>query len=236
MLIDILIVKYRRRNRMKSNIILQHFDGNLGQLEQLSVNNISAYAKMIGADYKLITGKPFRQHLTSPCQKVYMLDEQFDEWDNVLMVDCDMFTANNLTENVFNVSGIGVHAEPWQPKLHKRISLEHPNIASLKHPYWGGAFYKMSKDLRKQLRDQIGENTEWMNPFNKRFNFEDEGIFHVLATKANIPLENAYIDQKWCYCSYLPNLKLANMIHVRKKPLLNKIDNYNTLLSRGIIK
>lgn len=220
---------------MVKNIILQHYNGSLGELEELSVKNIQKYAKLIGADYQLILGKPFNPNLIDTCQKVIMIDERFDDWDNVLMVDADVFAKKNLNKNIFDAVGIGVHSEPWQPKLHKRIFLEHPSIASLQNPYWGGALYKMSRDLRKQLRDQIGENTEWMNPFNKRFNFEDEGIFHVLATKANISLENAYIDQKWCYCSYLPNLKLANMIHIRKKPLVDKIDNYKILLSKGII-
>jgi hypothetical protein len=220
---------------MLKNIILQHYNGSLGELEELSVKSVRKYAESIGADYQLIRGKPFNPNLIDTCQKVIIIDEHFDAWDNVLMVDADVFVNKNLTKNVFDAVGIGVHAEPWQPKLHKRISLQHSDIASINHPYWGGAIYKMSRDLRKKLRDQIGENTEWMNRFNRRFNFEDEGIFHVLATRANIPLKNAYIDQKWCYCSYLPNLELANMIHIRKKPLPNKIDNYKTLLSKGII-
>ena len=47
-----------------TNIILQHFDGDLRPLDELSVENISAYAKMIGAEYRLIKGKPFNKRLT----------------------------------------------------------------------------------------------------------------------------------------------------------------------------
>ena len=61
---------------MKDNIILQHFDGNLRELDELSISNIRDYARMIDADYELVTGKPFREHLTSPCQKVHMLDKK----------------------------------------------------------------------------------------------------------------------------------------------------------------
>jgi len=43
-----------------ANIILQHFDGNLRPLDELSIENIKAYAKMVGAEYELIRGKPFR--------------------------------------------------------------------------------------------------------------------------------------------------------------------------------
>lgn len=220
---------------MVKNIILQHYNGTLGILEKLSIKNMQNYADLIGADYQLILGKPFNPDLIDTCQKVIMIDEQFDEWDNVLMIDIDIFANNKLTKNIFDVIGVGVHAGKWQPKLHKRISLEHPDIASINHPYWGGALYKMSRDMRKELRNQIGENVDWMKPFNKRFNFEDEGIFHILATRAKIPLENSYINQKWCYCSYLPKPELANMIHIRKKPLPNKLDNYNVLQSKGIL-
>ena len=55
-----------------SNIILQHFNGDLRPLDKASIANIKEYAKRIGADYELITGRPFRKHLTDPCQKVYM--------------------------------------------------------------------------------------------------------------------------------------------------------------------
>ena len=60
------------------NIILQHFDGELRELDKLSIDNIRNYADMVGAEYQLITGKPFRKHLTSPCQKVYMLNVVFN--------------------------------------------------------------------------------------------------------------------------------------------------------------
>ena len=60
------------------NLIMQHFDGELRDLDKLSIENIQEYAKMVGAEYQLIIDKPFRKHLTSPCQKVYMLDEKWD--------------------------------------------------------------------------------------------------------------------------------------------------------------
>ena len=47
-----------------TNIILQHFDGNLRELDVLSVDNIKKYAEMVGAEYHLVRGKPFREHLT----------------------------------------------------------------------------------------------------------------------------------------------------------------------------
>ena len=83
------------------NLILQHFDGDLRPLDYESQWNIMDYADMINADYKLIRGKPFRQNLTNACQKVHMIHEEFDEWDNVLMLDIDMFRPRNMSINVF---------------------------------------------------------------------------------------------------------------------------------------
>jgi len=156
---------------MAKNIILQHYNGTLGPLEELSSQNIQKYAQLIGADYRLMTGKPFREFLNNPCQKLVMLDEQFDDWDNVLMLDIDMFTVKHTLENVFDTPGVGLHVPPWQPKLHARIVAEFRDVASSKHPYWGGAIYKLSKDLRKQLRDKIGKDDSWMMRFNNTVPF-----------------------------------------------------------------
>ena len=75
------------------NIILQHYTGEPGELERLSIANISDYASRIGAEYKLVQGNVFRKTLTAPCQKMYMLDPVWDEYDYVVMMDIDMFAV-----------------------------------------------------------------------------------------------------------------------------------------------
>ena len=70
----------------KNNIILQHFDGELRELDKLSMSNIQEYAKMVGAEYRLLTGKPFNPELTAPCQKVQMIQPEFDRYDDVLII------------------------------------------------------------------------------------------------------------------------------------------------------
>jgi len=163
-----------------TNIILQHFDGNLRPLDELSMANIKEYAEMVGAEYKLITGRPFRRHLTSPCQKVHMLDEEFDGYDQVLMLDIDMFAPKGMTENVFDLEGIGLYSEV-QNMLHRKIATTYPLFARYSAPYWGGAIYKMNLEMRKRLRRNLGGNEGWMNSYNKAYVFEDEGIMHTLA-------------------------------------------------------
>ena len=221
------------------NIFLQHFDGELRPLDKLSMENIKEYAKMLGAEYQLVTGKPFRNHLTSPCQKVYMIDEVWDKYDNVLMLDIDMFAPKNMKIDIFKQPGVGLYAETQQ-KLHSKLSQSYPMQSSILSPYWGGAIYKLSKKLRKELRAGLGGNESWMNPYNQLYHFEDEGIIHTLAWKAGISMEGTILDRKWCQCSFLPNPEKAGFIHIRTKitpqgPKREKIENYNALVEKGIL-
>ena len=82
------------------NIILQHWDGELNELTKASVENIKSYAEQIDADYQMITGKPFRKHLTPPCQKVWCIAKQYEKYDQVLMLDPDVFIVKGLDKNI----------------------------------------------------------------------------------------------------------------------------------------
>lgn len=222
------------------NIILQHFDGDLRPLDEKSVENIMAYADMVGSEYRLVRGKPFRKHLTSPCQKVYMLDEEFDKYDQVLMLDIDMFAPKGMTENIFDLQGVGLYADV-QKMLHRKIASQYPMFASSAAPYWGGAIYKMDKDMRVKLRSGLDGNEGWMNNYNQPYHFEDEGIMHTLAFKLGLKNHNRYIlEQKWCWCSFLPNPENAGFIHIRTKvtpkgPKREKMENYKALVDQGIL-
>lgn len=223
------------------NIILQHFDGKLRELDKLSILNISAYADFVGAEYKLIVGKPFREYLTAPCQKVHMINEEFDSYDEVLMLDIDMFVPKNMKINVFKEQGVGMH-NTVQEKLHIQLVKTYGTLGSMDAPYWGGAIYKMSRELRQKLRAALNDsNDKWMLKFNKLYHFEDEGIMHVLANKAGISAKDTYINPKWCQCSFLPHPEKAGFIHVRTKitptgPKREKMENYKVLVEAGIIE
>lgn len=223
------------------NIMLQHFDGELGELEELSIKNITQYAESVNAEYRLIRGKPFRDHLTPACQKVHMIDEEFDEYDKVCMVDIDMFAPVGMKENVFDYDGIGLY-EGVQKKLHRRLANDYSLIASMNMPYWGGAIYNMDRKVRQKLRKGLGGDESWMKHYNKKYNFEDEGIFHTLCVLSLvvIPENKKYLDQKWCQCSFLPNPQKAYFIHIRERtrpngPRQEKIKNYNSLNKKGIL-
>ena len=222
------------------NIILQHFDGELRELDKLSIENIQKYAELVGAKYQLIRGKPFRSHLTSPCQKIHMINEEFDDYDQVLMLDIDMFTPLNMTENIFEIDGIGLYEEV-QKRLHKKLVSNYPLIGSIDIPYWGGAIYKLDLAARKKLRSSLDGNEGWMAYYNKPYQFEDEGIMHTLAFKANYNPAIPYLHKKWCQCSFLPDPEKAGFIHIRTKitpngPKQEKIENLKALKDKGIIE
>ena len=221
------------------NIILQHYTGELGELEKLSQKNIQEYAKACGAEYKLIQGNAFHPHLSHPCQKMVMLSPEFDEYDIVVMIDIDMFTRKGMTGNIFtDVSGIGMYTE-FQQNLHKGLQRNFSHLIDLKYGYWGGAIWRLEKEWRVNLRKFI--NMDEMVQFNK--GFEDEGMMARLATLAKIP-NNAQVlpgGFRWCHCSYREGIENAEMIHIRPKvtpigPKRTKIENYREMVKRGLIE
>lgn len=221
------------------NIVLQHFTGKLRDLDKLSISNIKKYAEVIGAEYRFLSGQVFNEQLTPPCQKVYMLNEEFDSYDNVLMLDIDMFTPKGMNENIFDIPGIGIY-EPVQKTLHKKIVRQYPELSCPKYPYWGGAIYKMDRQTRQKLRTGFTNDNTWLYNYNKPYHFEDEGIFHTLAVKTKFVTSQPYLDKKWCQCSFLPNPKNAGFIHIRTKiapngPKKTKIENYNHLVNMDVL-
>ena len=227
-----------------TNLILQHFDGELRELDKLSMANIQEYADMVGADYRLITGRPLDKRLTGPCQKVYMIHPEFDEYDQVLMLDIDMFAPKGMTEDVFKVSGCGMYNDT-QKRLHRNLVGKYPFFTDKSKPYWGGAIYKFDRPTRERFWQVWSKDTNtymWTKNYNQPYHFEDEGIFHTLTVFGSMYFEekSRYMDNKWCQCSFLPNPEKAGFIHIRTKvkpegPKREKIENYQALVDQGIL-
>ena len=209
------------------NIVLQHWTGDLGPLQRASVANMERYAAWVGAEYRLLRGDVFDPSLAPPCQKMAMLGEQFDAYDWVVMVDTDMF-ATPAAENVFTeASGTGMRTE-FTSGIAERMFQKHPSITNPRWPYWGGAIWRLSRELRVRLRRHLPDAR--CEAFSGNFN--DEGIMHRLAGLAGVPQD--YLPQRWCWCSYLPNPGQAAMVHIRTKitptgPKRDKWANYQAL-------
>ncbi|KKN37879.1 hypothetical protein LCGC14_0759210 [marine sediment metagenome] len=223
------------------NIILQHWTGELDELAILSSKNIAAYAKKVGADYRLLRGNVFRENLTPPMQKLYMLDEEFDSYDYVVMLDMDVFVRKELDINIFtDVNGMGRHT-PIQDQLVKKLVKLYPHLGNLNYPYWGGSIYRLDRNTRKLLR--LHFNDKEMQTFSKPYHFEDEGVMHRLAVLADLKeREDLYLDGSvWNISSFEPDVANGYFIHIRTKitpsgPKRTKIENYRDLVKRGLIE
>ena len=222
------------------NIILQHWTGDVNELTTLSVANITKYAKKVGADYEFVQGNVFREHLSPPCQKVYMLDEVWDKYDNVVMLDPDMFTRKGMEDNIFdeNITGIGKVTD-IQLMLARSMKRQHGNLADTNYPYWGGAVRKIDRKTRQLLRSHINE-TEIVR-FSGQGRGEDEGIMHRLAVLAKLEKTQLPGDNMWSCGSFEANINRAALIHIRTKiapqgPKRPKIENYRDLVKRGLIE
>jgi hypothetical protein len=220
---------------VRLNIVLQHWTGELDEVGLLSSANVSAYAESVGADYALLRGNLFRMNLGPPCQKLAMLDKRFDQYDQVLMLDMDMFAVKGLTENVFEVEGTGLFSE-YTASIFARCRNEFPDLTDERFAYWGGAIYKFDLERRKALRAHIRDDD--MVRFSHRFH--DEGIVHRLACLARIPQDR--MPDRWCQSSYLPEPGKAAMIHIRTKVSANgsnyrrpKIENLRALQKLGVL-
>jgi len=206
------------------NILLQHYNGPLSDLALASIENMKQYAEYCGAEYKLITGEPVwdiksmkrRHKKVNANHKLCMLIPQFDSYDVVAMVDPDMFVRKGLSINLFtDETGVGICSDHIRANAKARFNRALPQYSSMKNAFWGGAIWRLDLNMRKKLRDQ------WVTHEVQDIAgtiFVDEGVMHNFSRKANIPDKPEYmLDQKWCWCSYLPKPKDSYMIHMRKR-------------------
>jgi hypothetical protein len=223
------------------NIILQHFEPqgkNIGKpmplIVRKSMENIKEYAESLGAEYKLLDGEPFQKGLRSQCQKCAAINEEYDEYDNVVVLDTDKFVTTSCTENIFNETGIACYGRTHKNVIQRQIVSAYPKYASYDYPIWGGAVYVMPREFRQLMRNNIDDEMRELFKKISAKPWVDEGIFHVLAVKAKFKLDHT-LDEKWDYNSYDPHPETANMIHIRHRPK-SREENYYDLVFKGIIK
>ena len=90
---------------------------------QASVDNMRAYAERIGAEYIFKTNPTWANSKCSYPQYYSAFEpiygEQFEQYDNILFCDTDIFAVDGLTENIFDqeIADIGICRE-----LHKEIT------------------------------------------------------------------------------------------------------------------
>ena len=234
------------------NIILQHFQPHEKYLAtkthpivEKSAENIERYAKSLGAEYKLLDGKPFMEDLRMQCQKLAMLNEEYDEYDTVVMLDSDMFVRKGMTENVFEAKGVACYDSVHKDRQHPHFCEMFPGYSDRNVQLWSGACYVLPRETRLKFRAQINPVTKSMMRKISPHPFVEEGIMHMLAVygKLGYNVYDKCLDEKWQYSHYLPDVENCYMIHIRKKPYGDedglygaKMRNFNELIDRGLIE
>jgi hypothetical protein len=217
------------------NLLLQHWHGELGELELASQIAMVEYADKHGAEYDFIHGEPLGPGLAPQMHKLYALDKRFDKYDAVVVVDMDMFPRVDMIESVFDASGIGVMTAT-QFALRDSFHGRFPHLGDPKCDYYGGAIYRFDNTCRKLLRPFLKKAL--LPEFQHRY--YDEGAMHVMASKAGLGGHEFLDGERWAMSSYDPNIEQAHFIHIRTKvsptgPKVTKLENYYSLRKRWLI-
>lgn len=166
------------------NIILQHFDGELPDWAIIARDTVKNYADKIGVEYELVTGNPMGKVHGAHTQKLVYIQEKYDEYDQVLMLDMDI-CATKIYNNVFDVPRIGVlHDRAMQgtsktpgaaPKLYKKGA-----------PCFFGNFIKLEKEQRIALREIWERDEQFIADSVVDHYSGDEIVLHYLFHQAGI--------------------------------------------------
>lgn len=214
------------------NLILQHWGSpDLPPVVEQSVDNIRSYAGRIGAEYRLLQGKPFDPDLGWEMQKLMVL-MPWDKYDQVAMVDSDMFAVPGLTENLFSYRGVGIP----QKKTKKHLIGLIPELIHHEYPLFGGSIVKLPRLYRDILR--VGIPAASLEVFDQKRKFgQDESSMHRLMALASVKLPA--LNCKWSVSSWANNVSSAFMVHVRRKfskrKRRDKIINLQDLQQKGIL-
>lgn len=133
------------------NLIYQYWDGIVKKSAIAGANNMKNYADSIGVEHIFEINPQYAKSLgwkipAKPAAHFGALkpvfDNKFDEYDNILYVDTDVFVKDGVTENIFNEFNgeIGICDEPEQPELRK---LTLAKINSQTDEHWAKTIKKL---------------------------------------------------------------------------------------------
>jgi lipopolysaccharide biosynthesis glycosyltransferase len=113
---------------MAKNLIYQYWSGNPPTEAAQSRKLIGEWADRIGAEHMFELNPVFKNvpggKLTIPNYYTAfrpLFDPEFDEYDNILFLDCDIFPVRDLDVDIFaqGYKGIGIVDEPHKEKIHQ---------------------------------------------------------------------------------------------------------------------
>lgn len=166
------------------NIILQHWAGERASWSLTAEKTVRNYANQINCDYELFLGYPLGKELGTNSQKLHMLDEKYDQYEQVLMLDMDTIATKQYAD-VFDRPEIGVLHERAMIGPHRSRT---PNagieLYTQGSPVFFGNFIKLKTNQRQKLREHMD-----LSLFATKITDQycgDEVLLHYLLTKSNI--------------------------------------------------
>ena len=181
-----------------NNLILQHWN-NLGKSSmpvwaERAQNSIKKFAKAINVEYQQVHGWPMGEFRGAVCQKLALLLEDYDEYDEVLMLDMDMIATKHI-DNPFNYEGVGrLHLKAMGSKEATKQGRYWPALYKQGAPLFFGNWIKLTRQERIELRKHLPSEdmvlSNMSDPTLSRFNTSmppnDEQTLHYCIWQSGI--------------------------------------------------
>ena len=221
------------------NLILQYWTGPLPEWARLAMKSIELYAKDISVDYQLVSGWPLGEFRGTVSQKICLVKEEYDSYDNVLMLDTDM-VYSGIADDAFQYDGIGrYHLKAMSSHLSSKQGRYWPRLYKQDSPLFFGNFIKLNREQRITLRAAL-PNEEFVSanksdPRLSRFNTSmppnDEQTLHYMIHTSGMTADNFVPHNRFCD---LPEEShaMATLMHFcndRKNNIINYINNKHQL-------
>lgn len=131
------------------NLIYQYWDGDIPLGAIVSRKLMESYADKIGVDYlfehnpRWVTKYGKVSHFFGHFKLIY--DKRFDQYENILYVDSDIYPVDGLSDNIFHDcdGDIGICEETWQPQY--RLKMKGHHISNIWDEKWFKAIHKKWK-------------------------------------------------------------------------------------------
>jgi len=181
-----------------ANLILQHWNNlngkSMPEWASCATQTIRKYSQSIGVEYRLIDGWPMGEFRGAVSQKLALILEEYDEYDQVLMLDADMIATRHI-DDVFQYEGIGrLHLKAMSSQQATKQGKYWPNLYRQGEPLFFGNFIKLTREERQALRKHIPSeemcNENMSDPSLSRFKTSmppnDEQQMHWMIHQSGI--------------------------------------------------
>ena len=165
------------------NIILQHFAGKMPLWAKQAEKSMRKYATATGADYELVLDFPMGEELGFTPQKLCMLTEKYDKYDQVCMIDMDTI-ATPEHESFWDRPEIGVTHSRAMTNPDERTPKAAPDLYTRGSWTFFGNWIKLNREQRKSLRQHWDQDLFAKALVDKHPG--DEIILHYLINKSGI--------------------------------------------------